>query len=156
MNAGELMLNDWVKLKGTSIYCKVACITPTHVSGTTASGGSFKQAAEKLEPVELCKDTLMRTSFWMVTGKIFRKTARNFAAFEYDTKLQRLEVLIEGSSRQNYHYGVYSLHQLQQLYRHYTQGQELSVDILHNKRSEYNQAHYARSKEPQKVKSDEI
>lgn len=146
MTTKELMLNDWVMLRGGKIYCRVGTISTELIIGQTASGGAFKQSIEKIEAIPLSKDILLRTSFWMVTGQIFRKTAKDFAAFEYNLKLQQLEVIMEGASTPNYHYGVYTLHQLQQLYRLYTQGQELEVNILSNKRTEYNQAYYEKTK----------
>ena len=140
METTELMRKDWVRLSGVRVYCQVDRINPDSVSGVTASGGFFEQNISKIVPITLDRDILLRTSFWLVSGtNSFRKVVRGVAGFEYDVSRRRLEVFVEGLEQPNLHYGVESLHQLQHLFKQYTNGNELEVNILHNKRKDYNQ-----------------
>lgn len=134
------MRGDWILLAGIKIFCQVDAIGQSSVSGVTASGGFFEQGISRFEPIELNRDILLRTSFWLVSGtNSFRKVVRGIAGFEYNIDRKRLEVFVEGEERPNIHCGVESLHQLQHLYKHYTHGKNLEVNILHNKRKDYNQ-----------------
>lgn len=135
-----MMREDWILLAGIKIFCQVDAIGQNSVSGVTASGGSFEQSISRFEPIQLNRDILLRTSFWLVSGtNCFRKVVRGIAGFEYNLDRRRLEVFVEGEERPNIHCGVESLHQLQHLYKHYTKGSKLEVNILHNKRKDYNQ-----------------
>lgn len=156
MTTNELMRNDWVKLAGTNIFCRVDRIDADSISGVTASGSRFEQKISKFEAIALDRDILLRTSMWLASGKVFRKIVARKVGFEYNLDIHRLEVLIDGASQRNMHYGIWALHQLQHLYRHYSQGEELSVNILHNKAKEYNRVFYEERRKPDMTNQNTI
>lgn len=136
MNTEELMKNDWVRLSGTPICCKVHAFTEDgKVHGKTAGGGTFVKEAGRLSPIELVKDTILCTSFWLENKSIFKKTVRGVAAFTYDTNCRLLTVVSHETNSTNVH-RVEFLHELQHLYLHYV-GNPLEVDMAHSKRKEY-------------------
>ena len=146
MRCEELMLNDWVRLTKVVLYCKVAGITPSgHIVGRTAGGGGFEQKAENLSPVELTYDTILCTSFWQKRKGVYKKAVRGVATFVYEQESRRLTVTSLATGCVNTHY-ISFLHELQQLYRHYT-GLELEINLNCNKRKEYSRQYYEKKKE---------
>ena len=146
LDTTELMQNDWVQLGMMGEYCKVCSIMPGRIEGVTATGGKFSLPIGRFRGIDLSRDTLLRTDFWIFQKGVYRKVVRNRASFTFH-ETRRLLVVEAGESRlvHNTH-TIGHLHQLQQFFRLYT-GQELFVTPLCNKAKEYGQAYYLEKKD---------
>ena len=143
MRTEELMKNDWVRLSGTQLCCRVCAYDESgRVIGKTTGGGGFVKHVSCLSPIELTQDTILCTTFWLKKKGIFKKTVRGVAAFTYDVPNRLLTVVNYDTNSTNVH-RVTFMHELQQLYRHYV-CQELEVDMLHSKRKEYSKKYYGK------------
>lgn len=136
MSIDELMRNDWLKLKGTSLYCRVCTYTEDgKVLGRTTGGGAFVKDADSLDGIELTQDVILCTPFWLIRKGVFKKTVRGVASFTYEQEERRLVVHSLCTGVVNTHYIAF-MHELQHFYHHYT-GAALEVNFAYSKRKEY-------------------
>lgn len=143
MSTEELMQNDWLKLKGTSLYCKVHTYTEDgKVLGKTIGGGFFAKDIDSLDGIELTQDVILCTPFWLVRKGVFKKTVRGVATFTYDMANRHLQVDIADTGHSNVH-TIAFMHELQHLYLHYVYN-PLEVDFAHSKRKEYSKKYNAK------------
>lgn len=147
METESLMQNDWVQLKKVVVFCKVREILDGKISGVTLSGSQFNIGSQLVKPVDLCRDILFRTGFWLSNNRKFKKSSKSSnATFEYNLDTSILTVSVgEPLNFVNKHEVKY-LHELQQLYRMYGK-EEIPIDLMRNKSSEYNRISYEERKQ---------
>ena len=141
MNTTELMQNDWVQLGVMGEYCKVCSIVPGRIEGMTATGGKFSLPIDRFRGIELNRDTLLTTDFWVLKRNVYRKAVVGRATFTY-YETRRLLVVDSGEQGAVHNtHSIRHLHRLQQLFRLYA-GLELFVTPLYHKAKEYGKAYY--------------
>ena len=127
MKSEELMQNNWVKLYGLPVPCKVRSITPSTVVVEITSGGSSEQKADRLSPIELTDEFIIRAKFHKVKKGVYQKSVRDTATFTYETDCRKLTVESKADNFTNVHV-VCFVHELQQMYYYYI-GKNLEFDM---------------------------